>query len=422
MSVVQELAPAIGARVVAGTPARLVLREDELSDGLAGELARGFFGRAPAVRVEDIVSELEAAGLQGRGGAGFPASIKWRSVADVSGRKVVVANGHEGEPASAKDAWLMTHRPHLVLDGLILAATAVAADRAIVYVSHPDVVEATVRAVAEVDAAGLVPAGLRLEVFGATGGYVAGEETAVCRAISGGPALPLVKPPRPSESGVDGLPTLVANVETLAHAAWIRRHGAEAFRAAGTEASPGTALFTAAGSCREGGVFEAELGTTLGALAEAAGGVPNGLRGVLMGGWFGGYLRGDRASLRCCYQEVRDAGSGLGCAAITFVSGSDDVLRTAADLGEWYEQESARQCGVCRNGTRAIRDTLRSVADGDPNPDHRANLARWGEQLVRRGACAFLDGAATLARTVAEELEQTPSVFQQRRDPTEGEN
>lgn len=410
------------ARVVDGTPARLVLPEAELAAGLAGELERGFFGRDALVATEGIIDELDEAGLRGRGGAGFPASIKWRAVADAAGPKVVVANGHEGEPASQKDAWLVGRRPHLVLDGLLLAATAVGADRAILYVSHPEVVAAAERAVAEVYAAGLVPGGVHLQVFHASGGYVAGEETAVCRAISGGPALPLARPPRPSESGVDGLPTLVTNVETLAHAAWIRRHGAAAFRAAGTPSSPGTALFTATGAVVDGGVFEAGLGTTVGTLAQAAGGVAGEVHGLLMGGWFGGYLRGDRRALSCCYQEVRAAGSGLGCAAITFLGPDDDLLRTAADLGTWFERESARQCGVCRNGTRAIRDTLIKVADGDRNPDHAANLARWGDQLVGRGACAFLDGAATLARSVAHELVPVPQPSSRQTAPADGEN
>lgn len=421
MTLTQEATMRSSARVVGGSPARLVLTDGELASGLAGELDRGFFGRAARVPVGSVIAELEAAGLRGRGGAGFPASIKWAAVAGARGAKVVVANGHEGEPASGKDAWLVAHRPYLVLDGLLLAAEAIGADRAILYVSHPEVIEAAEQAVAEVTAAGLVPAGVRLEVFHATGGYVAGEETAVCRAISGGPALPLARPPRPSESGVDGLPTLVTNVETLAHAAWIRRHGAREFRTAGTAVSPGTALFTVGGAVRDGGVFEAGLGIGVGQLAAAAGGTEGDVHGLLMGGWFGGYLRGDRSSLACCYQEVRLAGSGLGCAAITFLSDEDDLLRTAAELGTWFEQESARQCGVCRNGTRAIRDTLIKVAAGDQNPDHVSNLARWGEQLVGRGACAFLDGAATLARSVAGELVPMRLLSEQRDVPTDGE-
>lgn len=393
------------SRLLDGTPPRLALPAAEDSWSLADELELGFFGTATdAIPFSGMLGALEVAGLRGRGGAGFPAHIKWRSVAEATGGHVVVANGHEGEPASAKDQWLLTRRPHLVIDGLLLAATVAEANRAILYVSHPRSLEATRAALADVEAAGLVPDGISVEVFASTGGYVAGEETAVCRSISGHPALPVAKPPRPSESGVDGLPTLVNNVETLAHAAWIRRYGAEAFRSVGTDVSPGTSLFTMSGAALDGGVLEAPLGSSVGQLVAAAGGTPSEIGGLLMGGWFGGLLKGDCADLRCCYAAVAAVGSGLGCAAITVLDRDEDSLALAAQLGSWFEAESARQCGVCRNGTRAIRETLAKVAGGDRNPDHRVNLARWGIELTGRGACAFLDGAATLARSVANEL------------------
>ena len=397
------------SRLLDGTPARLALPASEHAWGLADELALGYFGHADEAVADGLMIEtLELAALRGRGGAGFPTHIKWRSVAAAAGPRVVVANGHEGEPASAKDQWLLTRRPHLVIDGLLLAARVVGAERAILYVSHPRSLAAARTAVTDVETAGLVPDGVRLEVFAGAGGYVSGEETAVCRGISGHPALPVAKPPRPSESGVDGLPTLVNNVETLAHAAWIRRHGAPAFRSVGTEQSPGTTLFTLSGSGLDGGVIEAPLGVTVGELVSRADGAPDEVDGLLMGGWFGGLLKGDRADLSCCYASVAVTGSGLGCAAITVLGRDEDSLALAARIGTWFEAEGARQCGVCRNGTRAIRDTLAKVADGDTNPDHRDNLARWGAQLKGRGACAFLDGAATLARSVATELLPDP--------------
>jgi NADH:ubiquinone oxidoreductase subunit F (NADH-binding) len=395
----QVLGPAV---TLPGGPARLVLPGVESSDwGLKAELNLGYFAHCTA---EGVIEALREAGLRGRGGAGFPAHIKWQAVAQAHGDTVVVANGHEGEPASAKDRWLITRRPHLVLDGLLLAARVTGATRAIVYVSQPDSVAAARRAIEDVALAGLVPAGVSLESFETRGGYVAGEETSVCRAINGGPALPLAKPPRPFESGVDGKPTLVTNVETLAHAAWIMRYGPAAFRCAGTEDSPGTTLFTLTGACPDGGVFEAPLGTTVGELFEAAGGVPGGITALLMGGWFGGVLRGGLDGLSCSHAEIEAVGSGLGCAAITAIGPDEDVLSLAADLSGWFEQESSRQCGVCKNGTKAIHDALHKVVDGDADPEHGENLARWGTTLRGRGACAFLDGAATLARSVAPEI------------------
>ncbi|GAA2357698.1 NADH-ubiquinone oxidoreductase-F iron-sulfur binding region domain-containing protein [Dactylosporangium salmoneum] len=390
------------ARVLPGAPARLVIAAAEAPEwGLADERRLGYFAGADA---EGIVDALRDAGLRGRGGAGFPAHVKWRGVADAPGPTVVVANGHEGEPASAKDRWLLTRRPHLVLDGLLLAARVVGADRAVVYASAADSVAATARAIADVTAAGLVPPGVSLEIFRTADGYVAGEETSAVRAINGGPALPLAKPPRPFESGVDKRPTLVSNVETLAHAAWIARHGAAAFRSVGTAGSAGTALFTLTGAGMAGAVVEAPLGTTVGELFAAAGATLREPTGLLMGGWFGGMLTGDLTGLRCAHAEVAAAGSGLGCAAITALGPDDDVLAVAAELGGWYAAESSRQCGVCRNGTQAISTTLTAMRDGDTHPEHREKLARWGTTLPGRGACAFLDGAATLARSVAADL------------------
>jgi len=414
---------------------------------LAEERARGAYTPLPPGL--DLIGELEAAGLRGRGGAGFPAHIKWRAVAEAAGPRVVVANGEEGEPSSVKDRWLLSNRPHLVLDGLLLAAGAVGADRAVVYLSDPATADAVRAAVAEAP----VPAGLRIEVHLVDPAYVAGEESAACRAISGGPALPLAKPPRVSESGVDGLPTLVSNVETLAHASWIARHGATAYRAHGTARSPGTTLVTLTGACARPGVYEVPFGMPMRELLTLAGGTPGGTpAGYLVGGWFGGVLGPGHAGVSCCYEGLRDAGSGLGCGAITVLAPGDDPVAVAAEITAWYARESAGQCGVCVRGTASIRDAFAALADGRaaafdaatpaaatlgraPTDDAAAReqvakLRRWGATLPGRGACAFLDGAATWARTVTTEFAdrlpgtgpdpQNPTP--QNPDPRSGEN
>lgn len=363
---------------------------------LRAERRRGTY--APPL-CADVIAELEAAGLRGRGGAGFPAHVKWRAVAEAEGPRVVVANGEEGEPASSKDRWLLTNRPHLVLDGLLLAARTVGAERAVVYLSHKETVAAVRAAVAERPAVEPVPA---VHVVEPT--YVAGEETAACRAISGGPALPTARPPLVSESGVDALPTLVSNVETLAHAAWIARNGAAAYRAEGTAESPGTALVTLAGACAEPGVYEVPFGLSVAELFGRAGGFTSEPAGFMMGGWFGGLLGPSHADTACTYEAVRAAGSGLGCGAITALPHGTDPLAVAADVTAWYARQSARQCGVCKKGTVALRDAFAALRDGTASGDDRDNLRRWGETLRGRGACAFLDGAAGWARTVREEF------------------
>ncbi|NLU82299.1 NADH-ubiquinone oxidoreductase-F iron-sulfur binding region domain-containing protein [Rhodococcus sp. HNM0569] len=392
------------ARVVSATPARLVAPGVESDSwGLDDERGLGFFGDRPDA--DAFVRELEKSGLRGRGGAGFPAHRKWSTVRAAGGETVVVANGHEGEPASSKDRWLLTRRPHLVLDGLILAATVVGARDAIVYLSDVEVAAVVDRAIGEIGAAGLVPGGMSLRTHVAEHTYVAGEESAVCRSIDGGAAKPTSKPPRPYEAGVRGLPTLISNVETLAHAAWIRVHGADEFAAVGSDTSKGTALFTLTGAVGSPGVFEMSLGRPVHELV-AAGAGPRVPHGLLMGGWFGGILQGDRAAVTCCYDALNALGSGLGCAAVTVLGEDDDVLAIAGELADWFRQESAAQCGVCVSATNAIARSIRQVSRGDDSAGHRANLSRWGTHITGRGACGFVDGAAALARSVGAELER----------------
>jgi len=362
------------------------------------ELAAGFFGGS-ADRPH-ILAELEAAGLRGRGGAGFPAHIKWRTVAAADGDKVVVANGHEGEPVSKKDRWLLQHRPYLVLAGLVRAARTVGASRAIVYASDAAALRTIGASVETVHAHGLVPEGLTLTVHEAEHIYVAGDETSVCRSINGGPALPTARTTRPFVSGVDGLPTLISNVETLAHAELIVVHGSAAFRSSGTESSPGTALFTMVGDIARPGIYEAPLGMSLRELIDAAGGPIGKIDTLAMGGWFGGIMHAD-TDLICDYDSVRAAGSGLGCASITILNSDRDTVDIAARIARWFEGQSALQCGVCKNGTRSIAKTLAKLAAGEDIAEHVDNLDRWGTTLPGKGACAFLDGAARLGRTAA---------------------
>ncbi|GAA3251449.1 NADH-ubiquinone oxidoreductase-F iron-sulfur binding region domain-containing protein [Pseudonocardia petroleophila] len=356
-------------------------------------------------QVPDVVAALAEADLRGRGGGAFPAHVKWAAVAAGTGPRVVVANGEEGEPASAKDRWLLTHRPHLVLDGLLLAARTVGAERTVVYLSHPGTVQAIEQALDELRDAGGLPGDVRIDVHVVAHSYVAGEETAACRAIDGGPALPVAKPPRPFESGVGGAPTLVSNVETLAHAAWISRNGAAAYREVGTAASPGTTLVTLSGACARPGVYEVPFGlSVLDLFTSVGGGLTSEPSGYVMGGWFGGVLAPQRAAVGCCYDAVRMIGSGLGCAAITALGATEDPVVIAADIAAWYARETAAQCGVCVRGTASIRDALGRLRDGTSAGTEPDDLARWGAGLSRRGACAFLDGAATLARTVVAEF------------------
>ena len=388
-------------QVMPGTRARLALtRPDGTPLGLAGEQDLGHLVQSPtAASAEHLIEALTISRLQGRGGAGFPAHVKWGTVAAASRAKIIVANGHEGEPASGKDRWLLLNRPHLVLEGMLLAALAIGAEKAIMCVSREDTHKSVAQALAEIREAGLLPEGLAIEIVMTDHRYVAGEESAIVQALNGGPGLPTSKPPRPYESGVEGLPTLVQNVETLAHAAWIHVNGPAAFREVGTRTSPGTALFTVLGGDREPVIVEAPLGIEIHELLRAVGIAPARVSRLLLGGWFGGVHGPEVLGLDCDYTSLRVAGSGLGCASITVITPDDDVAEMVAQLGAWYASESALQCGVCRNATRAIGRTLAKNAAGHADSKDFENLSRWGMTLRGRGACGLLDGAATLAHT-----------------------
>lgn len=382
-----------------GLQGRLVLAQAaEASWGLEDELACGTWSE-PAC---ELIDELERAGLRGRGGASFPAHVKWRAVKDGTGPRTVVANGEEGEPASVKDQWLLVHRPHLVLHGLSLAAQSVNAQSAVVYLSHQDTIAPVRRAIEEARIRGLWPSDVNISIHVVEPTYVAGEETSVVRSINGGPALPVAKPPRPFEKGVDDGPTLVTNVETLAHVSWIAAHGAEAFNAVGTSTAKGTALFTVNAADRESLVVEAPFGVTLMKLAQLIDVTEADIRGVLVGGWFGGLATTRDLRAACCPEDLASKGLALGCGSVTFITSNQDPLAYAAEIARWYEAESAQQCGVCIKGTASIAQAVQQLQQATDAEPILADLTRWGTGLRKRGACALLDGAANLARTTAE--------------------
>ncbi|ACU76270.1 Respiratory-chain NADH dehydrogenase domain 51 kDa subunit [Catenulispora acidiphila DSM 44928] len=329
-----------------------------------------------------LVNRIKAAGLRGRGGAGFPAAAKLLAVRAAGSVPVVVANGGEGEPGSVKDRWLMRARPHLVLDGMLRAADITRAARCYVYVADDEAAESMRRALAEREP--YVPT----QIVRVAHTYVAGEETAVVRRINGGPALPTAKPPRPFESGVDGVPTLVANVETLARIALL----------AARPQTPDSLLLTVSGPGLEPELVEAPVGTSLQALAYRADRL--GTPGVLMGGMFGGILdpRGLRTELEAA--ALTAAGSALGCGAVHFLAPGECPVALAAEGLAFLADESSRQCGVCVTGTAALARTMASAVHGTAEPDDLARLSKWSQSLRRRGACGLLDAAANLAASL----------------------
>ncbi|MGV0848911.1 NADH-ubiquinone oxidoreductase-F iron-sulfur binding region domain-containing protein [Mycolicibacterium phlei] len=366
-------------------------------------------GYQPLVDPADLLAQAELSGLLGRGGAAFPLGTKLRTVHEAhrdGTETVVVANGEEGEPASIKDRWLLRNRPHLVLDGLRLAAAVAGASRAYVYVSDQQAATSVAAALGE----------LPPQTFGATEvtvvtvepGYVAGEETAAVRRINGGPAKPTDKPPRPFEEGVHGLPTMVSNVETLANLPFIQQHGGQGFRSVGTPASPGTFLATITGGGRPAALYEIPHGAAFSDLLDVYGLSPDTVTGVLMGGYFAGLVNTDILDTTLDHESVRRLGSGLGCGAISILT-DECPLAVAASVLAYFDRENAGQCGSCFNGTAAMSAVTSALRDGAATQEDVTRLERWSVVLRGRGACATLDGATNVAASL---LRQFPQAVQ----------
>ncbi|MEE1783199.1 NADH-ubiquinone oxidoreductase-F iron-sulfur binding region domain-containing protein [Streptomyces sp. SP17BM10] len=348
-----------------------------------------------------LVATVEEAGLTGRGGAGFPTGRKLRAVAAQRrrwrGRPVVVANGMESEPLSRKDSTLLDVSPHLVLDGAVLAAEAVGADRVHLCVprTRAGQLRALTAAVDERRAAGLDSVPVRVEA--APHGYVTSESSALVQWLDGGPARPTTAPPRSHEKGVRGRPTLVQNVETLAHLALIARHGAQWFRRAGTAASPGTVLITVTGAVRRPAVLETDPGTPLGTLLRQAGGAERPLQAVLVGGFAGTWLPLPHALRRPFDREGLAPHAAPGAGVIAALPQDACPLAETARILAYLAAGGARQCGPCRFGLPAVAEDVTALAEGRATPELLDRLRHRVGLLPGRGACGHPDGAARLA-------------------------
>ncbi|HET6873672.1 MAG TPA: NADH-ubiquinone oxidoreductase-F iron-sulfur binding region domain-containing protein, partial [Acidimicrobiales bacterium] len=361
------------------------------SADLAAHVER--WGRRPIGR-PSLLAQIDACHLNGRGGASFPTARKWAALA---GRRdaVVVANGTEGEPASNKDKTLLHYCPHLVIDGLSTAAEAVGAKEAIVCVDQgaTAVIRAVTNALSERVhySQDLVP--IRLELT--PPGYVTGEEKALIHWLNGGDAKPTFGY-LPTEKGVDGRPTIVNNVETLANVALIARFGPEWFNALGVPGSPGTALLTVAGDVGHPAVYEVAYGTPLLDAIRPSRPLAN-PKAVLVGGYAGTWLPAshlERATIDPA--SLRAMGGTLGCGSLVVLGERSCGLKATAAIAAWLAGQSAGQCGPCTNGLPAIAEALAELADAARPRDRRAHIERWLDMVAGRGACKHPDGAVRM--------------------------
>ncbi len=365
--------------------------------------------KARAMTSDQVIAEVEAAGLIGRGGAAFPTGLKWKFTRAAEGApKYVVCNADESEPGTFKDRVLMEHRPHLLLEGIALAAYAVGTDRAIIFIrgEYPKAAQILQDAIAEADAAGLLGA-LTIEVRRGAGAYICGEETALFEAIEGKRGFPRMKPPYPTTFGLFGKPTAVNNVETLCAVPPIITRGANWFKSIGTEGSAGPKLVSVSGHVARPGVYEIAPGLTLRDFLERqCGGVIGQLAAVLMGGAAGTFLLPSEIDVPLTFEDLRAAGSTFGSGAIMVFNDTVDLRDVLLRLGRFFQHESCGKCFPCQLGTQRQVEILERL--DAPLPGDRDRLHDIGMTMTEASICGL---GHTAGMAVMSAMEKFPELF-----------
>jgi NADH-quinone oxidoreductase subunit F len=398
--------------------------------------ARGGFSalrRAHEQGAAWVIREVTDARLLGRGGAGFPTGRKWGAVAQQpTGPRYVVCNADESEPGTFKDRVLIEEDPFALVEAVTIAAFAVSAERAFVYVrgEYPLAAARLEHAIAECRRRGLLGDDvmgrglqrLEIEVRRGAGAYICGEETALLESLEGRRGEPRAKPPFPVEQGLFGKPTLINNVETLVAALAIVRDGATSFTALGTEQSAGPRLFCLSGDVARPGVYEAPMGLALRDLLAMAGGPTRGIGGVLLGGAAGTFLGPDELDLKLTFEDTRRAGATLGSGVVVVLREGTDFRAVLHGLAGFFRHESCGQCVPCRVGTIKVDELLARVRQGRPEgtwDDERARLRDLGHVLREASICGLGQTAASALESAVKRFPIFPTGSQS--EPYEGE-
>jgi len=356
----------------------------------------------------EVCDEVEAAGLRGRGGGGFPTGRKWRlTLAQPGAHKFVVCNGDEGDPGAFMDRSVMEGNPHSVIEGMLIAAHAVGADRGVVYVrtEYPLAVRRMRRAVADAAALGLLGQDVMgtgrpftLEVMEGAGAFVCGEETALLASVEGRRGMPRPKPPFPAECGLHGLPTVINNVETLAAVPLILRDGAAAFRALGTAGSPGTKTFALTGHVANTGLIEVPFGTTLREIVETIGGgviddrgqpTDGGFKAVQIGGPSGGCLTAAHLDLPLDFDSLGDVGAMVGSGGLVVMNQQTCMVQVARFFMQFTQNESCGKCVLCREGTKQMLHLLDRIIAGEADAGTLPLLQRTARAVATASLCGL---------------------------------
>jgi len=366
---------------------------------------------------EEVIAQVEASGLIGRGGAAFPTGLKWKFTRGAGGDiKYIVCNADESEPGTFKDRVLMEHRPHLLLEGIALAAYAVGTDKAYIFIrgEYPKATAILAEAIREAEAAGLLGEqilegdfALDIELRRGAGAYICGEETALFEAIEGKRGFPRMKPPYPTTFGLFGLPTAVNNVETLCAVPSIIENGADWFKGIGTEGSAGPKLVSVSGHVGRPGVYEIEPGITLrDFLDEVCGGVIGELQTVLMGGAAGTFLKPEDINVKLTFEDLREVGSTFGSGAIMVFNQRTDLRDVMKRLGRFFQHESCGKCFPCQLGTQRQVEILERL--DAPRSGDAERLMDIGLTMTEASICGL---GHTAGIAVMSAIEKFPELF-----------
>ncbi|MBN2492460.1 MAG: NADH-quinone oxidoreductase subunit NuoF [Planctomycetes bacterium] len=373
----------------------------------------------------EVIGLVKAAGLRGRGGAGFPAGVKWGFVPPpdrVPGPRYLVVNADESEPGTFKDQALLETDPHLTLEGAVIAAYAIGAETIYIYIRGEMPAEARIlqEAIHEAYGAGHLGAGLydtatRMDVtvHRGAGAYICGEETALLTSLEGGRGYPRIKPPFPAFSGLFGQPTIINNVETLANVPAIVNRGVAWFRSMGTEQSPGGKIFSLSGHLKRPGNYEAPLGIGLLTLLHdprygAGPWQERPFKAVIPGGSSVPVLRADELDVRMDFESLQAAGTMLGSGGVIAMDESVDMVEVLYNLARFYHHESCGQCTPCREGTGWTARILRRFHENRGREEDLALLLDIADQMMGKTICPLADA---LAMPVKSHVTKFPDEF-----------
>jgi NADH-quinone oxidoreductase subunit F len=381
----------------------------------------GFIGLRRALESlspKEVIDELKASGLVGRGGAAFPTGLKWEFTAGGGeGPHYIVCNGDESEPGTFKDRVLMEGDPFSILEGMAIAAYAIGSEKGFLYIrgEYPRAQSIMQQAMDIAKMRGYLGSGIldtdfnfEIELRSGAGAYICGEETALFESIEGKRGFPRLKPPYPTTHGLFGKPTAINNVETLCAAAWIVSNGADAYRAQGTVDSPGLKLFCLSGDVQQPGIYEAPYGVSLGELIDLAGGFVGNPQAVLIGGAAGKFATPTDLELEMSFEGLKAAGHSLGSGVVMVFNEDRDLQQSLHSLAEFFAHESCGKCFPCRLGTQRQKEILEKAIEGEAGTADFSALNDVIYAMTKTSLCGL---GMTAGVAIGSAIEKFPDLF-----------